>query len=122
MKLVVDQNVPRHWLAVLGEAGHDVVLWSQIGPSNADDIEICMWADAHDRVVLTQDLDFGTILKATGALGPSVMIMRARDGRPANLEREVLWVLERYAFDLAEGALVMLDHNKQRVRRLPLDR
>lgn len=93
MKLVLDQNMPRQWLAVLREAGHDAILWAEVGPSNADDIEICRWADANGRIVVTLDLDFGTILRATGALGPSVIILRARDGRPPRLERDVLWVL-----------------------------
>jgi predicted nuclease of predicted toxin-antitoxin system len=121
MRLVLDQNLPRYWLPILREAGHDVIVWSQVGASDADDIEICRWAHAHDRIVVTQDLDFGAILKATGALGPSVVILRARDGRPAKLEREVLWTLERYTFSLQEGALVMVDHQKQRVRMLPLE-
>lgn len=120
MKLVLDQNMPRQWLAVLREAGHDAILWAEVGPSNADDIEICRWADANGRIVVTLDLDFGTILRATGALGPSVIILRARDGRPPRLERDVLWVLERYWFDLKEGVLIMLEHDRHRVRRLPL--
>ncbi len=37
------------------------------------------------RVVLTHDLDFGAMLAATGARGPSVVAVRIQDVRPQSI-------------------------------------
>lgn len=122
MKLLLDQNIPRGWLTELRAAGHEVHLWSDFGPRDADDDTICRWAFANDRVVLTFDLDFGAILQATGAVGPSVVILRARDGRVEGSDSQLLAVLEKFRVHLEEGALIIVDHERQRVRLLPLGR
>lgn len=122
MKLLLDQNIPRGWLTELRAAGHEVYLWSDIGPRGADDDTICRWAFGNACVVLTFDLDFGTILQATGAVGPSVLILRARDGRVERSGSQLLAVLDKFRLHLELGALVILDHDRQRVRLLPLSR
>jgi predicted nuclease of predicted toxin-antitoxin system len=81
---------------------------------------ISRWANDDGRVVVTFDLDFGAILQATRATGPSVVIIRSRDGRPPRLERDLLWLLRQYEFYLTEGALIMLEADRHRVRLLPL--
>jgi predicted nuclease of predicted toxin-antitoxin system len=112
----------RYWKAVLEDAGHDVIAWAEVGSIHAEDEEICAWARANDRVVLTQDLDFGTILAASGAASPSAVILRSRDSRPSGLSHDLLWVLDSYVFSLGEGALLILDHGRHRLRKLPLER
>ncbi|MBA4180006.1 MAG: hypothetical protein C0506_05395 [Anaerolinea sp.] len=114
--------MPRSWLADLRAAGFEATLWSDVGPRDAGDDTICAWAFANGHVVLTYDLDFGTILQSTGAVGPSVVILRARDGRPQRARADVYLVLSKFRFALEEGALIIIDHLHHRVRMLPLAR
>ncbi|HMO95426.1 MAG TPA: DUF5615 family PIN-like protein [Tepidiformaceae bacterium] len=120
MKIVVDMNVEPSWIDVLVSAGHDAVHWSQVGRGSEPDDEILRWAISSKSVVLTQDLDFGAILAATGGELPSVVLLRSRNGRPKRAASDVLWVLSRYTAELASGALVVVDPDAHRVRMLPL--
>ena len=71
MKLLVDMNLSPRWLGVLADAGIKAVHWSTLGANNAPDSEIMAYANAHDYVVLTHDLDFGAILAATHGEKPA---------------------------------------------------
>lgn len=76
MRLVLDMNLSPDWTATLRGAGHDVVHWASVGPADAPDDRILLWARAESRTVLTSDLDFGTMLATTGVSKPSVIQLR----------------------------------------------
>ena len=78
------------------------------------------WARAEGWVVLTHDLDFGSILAATQAKGPSVAQVRAQDTLPAHLAPVLVPVLARNEQALERGALLVVDEVRARVRLLPL--
>ncbi len=78
------------------------------------------WAERHDRVVLTHDLDFGAILAATRAKGPSVVRIRTQNVFPDHLGPLLVTVLKQYQSELTAGALIVVDESKSRVRVLPL--
>lgn len=73
-------------------------------------------------IVLTNDLDFGTILAARGHSGPSVIQLRAADLRPEVLGDLLLAATARISEELLAGALVTIDPGRTRVRVLPLTR
>lgn len=113
-------NLAPRWVKVLGEQRIDAVHWSAIGRPDAPDEELFAWAAAHERVVLTCDLDFTRLLALRAANGPSVVLLRARDTSVEGLGRQVTSVLKTYASELARGALITLDETKSRVQVLPL--
>lgn len=78
------------------------------------------WAVAHDHVVLTHDLDFGTILALTHAVGPSVVQIRGQDVVPEALGVLVIDALVHHAPELAQGAIVVVDAGSHRSRVLPI--
>ena len=120
MKLVIDMNLSPRWVAVLVAAGHDAVHWSTVGAPAAPDENILAWAAGEGRIVFTHDLDFGAILAATGSQSPSVLPVCAEDVSPASLSVSVLAALAQFADELADGALVIIDARRARVRVLPL--
>jgi predicted nuclease of predicted toxin-antitoxin system len=75
---------------------------------------------AHDHVVFTHDLDFGAILAASKAEGPSVLQVRAQDVSPSHLGDLVLSVLTQFRDELARGAVLSMNEKSARVRLLPL--
>lgn len=122
MKIVIDMNLSPQWMAILKSAGHEPIHWSQVGAINAPDREIMKWARTNNYVVFTHDLDFGTILAATGAKSPSVFQIRTQDVSPKTLSAVVLSSLKQFEERLNEGALVTVNEKQSRVRVLPLKR
>ena len=85
MKLLVDINLSPQWVGYLTEAGFDATHWSSLGSRDASDLIITAHARAHDTIILTHDLDFGSILAATHGDKPSVVQLRAHDVRPETI-------------------------------------
>ena len=73
-------------------------------------------------VLFTHDLDFGAILAATEAEGPSVIQIRAKDISPDHAKTLLLNVLDKFEKDLLQGVLISVDEERSRVRLLPLTR
>lgn len=120
MKLVIDMNLSPEWVAVLQRHGSDAVHWSSVGDPRATDPEVMAWAKAAQHVVFTHNLDFGAILAATRAEGPSVFQVRTQDVTPAHLEPLVVAALRSHEAALQDGALVTVDETRSRVRILPI--
>ena len=120
LKLLVDMNLTPEWVRTLQEQGWDAVHWSAVGDPRATDSEIMQWAAAHDHVVFTHDLDFGTMLALSHRAGPSVIQVRAENVLPNHLGRQVVAALSQHEVDLSSGALVVVDERRSRVRVLPL--
>lgn len=120
MKFLIDMNLSPQWCTVLHGEGWDSVHWSNVGHESAPDHEIMARALSERRVVLTHDLDFGAMLAATKAAGPSVVQIRTQDVRPQALAPLLIPLLHKYEKELDEGTLLIVDQAKLRVRLLPL--
>ena len=114
-------NLSPRWVHLLVSLGHDCVHWSSVGDKTAPDHQIADWALRHDRIVITKDLDFGHLL-AGGGSGPSVIQLRVADQLENQIIERVDEVMRRHSNALRDGALVVLDRERERVRRLPLQR
>ncbi len=117
--ILVDMNLSPDWVPVLQINGWPAIHWSAVGDPRATDRSIMDWAVAHNHVVFTHDLDFGTTLALTHATGPSVLQVRARDVLPDHLSPIVIAALRQHNDDLQAGALVVVDEATSRVRILP---
>lgn len=122
MKILIDMNLSPEWCRVLDGHGHACVHWSEAGDPRAGDAVIMKWARLNDHVVLTHDLDFGTILAFTQASAPSVVQIRMEDVLAPAMEMLLVNVFRDYEAELTAGALVVLEETKSRVRVLPLSR
>ena len=117
--ILLDMNMSVDWIAFLQAEGLTTVRWSTIGDPRAADEEIMAWAKANQFIVITQDLDFGTLLALTHAQGPSVVQMRGNLVMPDSSGAFLLSTLRTYEQELEQGALVVVDEFKVRVRVLP---
>ena len=122
MKILIDMNLSPDWTEVFAKHEIAAVHWSTIGNPQAEDIELIDWARKNKHVLFTHDLDFGTMLALTGATSPSVIQARTQDVTPAHLETLVVKVLQENKAILDDGALIVLDENRSRIRILPLSR
>ncbi len=120
MKLLVDMNLSPSWVDRLARHGFEAVHWSSVGAANAPDVEILTWANEHEFVLITNDLDFSAILAAGAVGGPSVVQLRTQDLLSAAAVSIVANALAAHREDIERGALLSIDEGGTRVRMLPL--
>ena len=66
MKILIDMNLSPDWVAVFGRYNISAVHWSTVGDPREKDSIIMEWARTNGYIVFTHDLDFGSLLAATG--------------------------------------------------------
>jgi predicted nuclease of predicted toxin-antitoxin system len=104
----------------LRTANHDAVHLRDEGLIRLPDPDIVSKALSEHRIVLTFDLDFGEILAIARNEAPSVVIFRLRNQTPAAVNPRLFHVINDCAAELARGALVLVEDEGFRVRRLPI--
>ena len=119
MRFLIDMNLTPQWVDYLTAAGHEATHWSAVGAGDAADRELMAHATAESMVILTQDLDFGTLLALGGATTPSVIQFRAQAVLPG---QQLLAAIEAAAQHLTSGALVTVDPQAHRLTLLPIER
>src|SRR5262245_92678 len=120
MRLLLDLNLSPTLCGRFAKAGHEVVHWSSVGDAKAADSTILSYARQHDMIVVTHDLDFGALLAASHAEGPSVIQFRTQDVMSASFVDVMLSTLKRFESELLAGALIAIDERRSRVRILPI--
>jgi predicted nuclease of predicted toxin-antitoxin system len=120
MKLLIDMNLSPRWVPWLAERGHTARHWLDYGSPTSTDAEIMAAARAGGEVVVTNDLDFGTLLALSGDDGPSVIQVRAQVLAPEVIGGHLVECLARFEHTLLSGALVSIDETSSKVRVLPI--
>jgi predicted nuclease of predicted toxin-antitoxin system len=113
-------NLSPKWAAVLQQTGFDAVHWSNVGAATDGDPQIMNYAATHGYVVLTSDLDFGSILAATGGHGPSVIQLRTEDARVEMIGALVIKAINQAIDQLNKGALLTIETDRLRIASLPI--
>lgn len=121
MRFLVDQNLSPQVAELLRDAGHEAVHTREVGMERSDDDAIFDRAAAEDRTIVSADTDFGTLLAERATSRPSVVLWRrTHDRRAASVVALLLANLTFIEQALAEGAIVVFQEERLRVRRLPL--
>lgn len=121
MKFLIDSALSPLFAQALSKAGHDAVHVRDIGLGDALDEVIFEKAASEDRVLVSADTDFGTLLALREKTSPSVVIFRRTKGRKPREQAAALLAnlagLKQY---LEEGAVIVLEKERIRVRSLPI--
>ena len=113
-------NISTRCVDLLAAQSVTAVHWSSIGPGEEEDSLIMQYAADNDYVLITFDLDFGTILNATASYGPSVVLIRPAFAHPEDFMPQLVLALQSAETALFAGALVIVELDRIRVRPLPL--
>jgi len=122
MRFLADVGVSRSTAQDLRQQGHDVIHLREVKLHRLPDEEILKLALKEARVILTFDLDFGDLLAAGAYSLPSVIIFRLQDQTPASVTPKLLDLLAERGKDIEEGAIVIVEDRRYRLRRLPIQR
>ncbi len=120
MRFLADMGVSRRVTEWLRSSGHDVLHLSDEGLQRLPDAEVFLRAARETRVLLTFDLDFGEVLALLAHQRGSVILFRLHDTRSANVIMRLRDVLGDAAEPLEQGAIVVVEETRHRIRRLPL--
>jgi predicted nuclease of predicted toxin-antitoxin system len=120
VRFLADMGVSLTTVEALRATGHDAVHLRDEDLIRLPDAEIAAKAVAETRVVLTFDLDFGDILAAARSGAPSVVIFRLRNQTPAAVNPRLFRIIAECSAELASGAIVIVEDDGFRVRRLPI--
>jgi predicted nuclease of predicted toxin-antitoxin system len=88
---------------------------------DAKDADILEHAARDARVIVAADTDFGDLLAARGTTEPSVVLLHRLTGRrPREQAALLLANLSSVESDLQDGAIVVVEERRLRVRALPI--
>ncbi len=121
MRFLVDNALSPVVAQRLCDAGHDAVHVRATNLQAAEDSLVLDHAAREDRILISADTDFGTLLALRQEAKPSVvLIRRGSQRRPLEQAALLLANLPAIANELGSGCIAVIDNERLRVRSLPL--
>lgn len=117
MQFLADESCDFAIVHALRTVGHDVTAIAELS-SGISDREVIEMARSEDRVVLTEDKDFGQLVFAALAGSSGVVLVRYPTTARATLGASVIRLVETMGARL-RGVFATLSPGRVRVNRLP---
>jgi predicted nuclease of predicted toxin-antitoxin system len=121
-RFLLDMPVLMSLLSVLAAHGHEGVHAHQIGKDHATDRELLELARQEQRIVVTADLDFPRLLALSSARGPGLILFRGGNYSDAEMCDLLERVLTQVSPDRLADSICVVDTQRIRLTRLPLQR
>jgi predicted nuclease of predicted toxin-antitoxin system len=120
-KFLIDNALSPIFSKQLQSHGHDAIHVRDMDMQTCSDEEIFDFAQKQERIIVSADTDFGTIIALRNEQFPSVIIFRrTRNRRPMEQVALLISNLDRIEVSLRKGSIVIIEDNRIRIRSLPI--
>jgi predicted nuclease of predicted toxin-antitoxin system len=116
VRWLIDECVDAGLAALLSESGHDVVYMSDVAPRAADP-EVMNRADRENRLLLTEDKDFGDLVFRQARPVPGLVLVRIDPARRSRKGPRLLTAIDRFG-DALFGHYTVIEDARFRSRPL----
>jgi predicted nuclease of predicted toxin-antitoxin system len=121
VKFLVDANMSPRVAELLRASGHDAIAVREVGLADASDDQILDSASLEERVVVSHDTDFGTLLAFRRLSKRSFILIRSSDSMlPDDQAALIIANFDAIRDDLELGEIVVFARGHLRTRRLPV--
>jgi predicted nuclease of predicted toxin-antitoxin system len=116
VRWLIDECVDARLAAALRESGHDVVYMSEVAPRAADSA-VMDRAHRENRLLLTEDKDFGDLTFRQARPVPGLVLLRIDPGRRSQKVARLLATIDRLG-DALFGHYTVIEDVRSRSRPL----
>lgn len=115
MKIKLDENLPEGLLSRLASLGHDVDNVRMEGIAGSADEVVWSAAQAEERLLITQDLDFSDAKKYPPGTHAGIMLVRLPDAGRRELVERIGQMFEQNDTVRWTGCFIILSQHKLRI-------
>ncbi|MCG6205885.1 DUF5615 family PIN-like protein [Rhodopseudomonas sp. HC1] len=119
MRWLADECVSASLVRSLRADGHDVLYIAEMAPGLSD-ADVIDFAVTDERLLLTEDKDFGELTVRFGHSVPGLVLLRIDPADSAMQAARLKDVIARYGADLF-GRYVVIEQARMRARKLRAD-
>jgi predicted nuclease of predicted toxin-antitoxin system len=120
IKLIADVHISPITVTELKASGYHIKRVTDYLPAYAKDSEIVELAIKQEAVIISQDLDFSAIVAQREITKPSIISLRVGNAKPHIISKILLTILPQIEKELKDGAIVSVEENQYRLRKLPI--
>lgn len=121
MKFIADIHISPQTVESLAERGYIINRVNEFISFNAKDEEILDLALREESTIITQDLDFSSLLAKRGMSKPSVITLRINIVKPDKVTKILEMILPQIESELNRGSIVIVEEDRIRIRKLPIE-
>ena len=115
LKFLADESCDFNVVRSLRSTGHDVSAISELSPS-ASDLQVLRLAVEEERILLTEDKDFGEWIFAQKETMSGVLLIRFPTKMRSRLGEAINILVDKHTFDLMKSFTV-LEPGRARIRK-----
>jgi predicted nuclease of predicted toxin-antitoxin system len=120
MRFLADQGVWKITVDTLRNWDHDVVTAKELGMARASDIELLTEAKQVNRLFITRDKEYGSLVFLTNIECRGVIFLRITPETTEEVHSELGRLLEEHSEEDLQRSFTTVELQRHRIRHIPL--